>query len=538
MTAYPDVVPGTVRLVDVEGPNDPSSHTSNTRHLLYVPQPSADPEDPLNWSRRRKFWGLAMTFVYVWGVGVPCTLHYSLLVEIAQHTGITIEDLIQGNGLMFLALGLGCLFWQALASNYGRRGVYVISSLLCVPIMVWTGYTTSAGSWLAHRVIIGFILAPIESLPEISIADLFFAHERGTWISIYVCMLFSSNFISPLMAGWMATAIGWRWTMFFGAFWAAGASVIIFFGAEETMFFRSHIQRLASRPMEPTPHGQEKGDHTNKETQIDALQSTVRPFETATKKLSKFRLITPNPNDPSLKQILYMMILPLAMIFQFPSIAWAGFIYGINLTWYLLMVGTAGSALSAAPYNWSTALIGCVYVGPTIGAILGCLCSGFLSDSLMIRLARKNGGIREPEQRLWALMVAGLASTCGLTLWGVGAAHGIHWIGLLFGLGILVFGVTVGGAIGVSYAVDCFKDISSISIASVIVVRNVVGFALSYAFTPWLDAMGLQNCFITAACISLACTMSFLLMTWKGKTLRSASATTYYNYIQSGIGGH
>jgi hypothetical protein len=45
-------VPGTVQLVDV-------NHTLNVQHagngdVVLVPAPSNDPEDPLNWSKRRK----------------------------------------------------------------------------------------------------------------------------------------------------------------------------------------------------------------------------------------------------------------------------------------------------------------------------------------------------------------------------------------------------------------------------------------------------------------------------------------------------
>ncbi len=47
-------IPGTVTLVDVE-------HVLHTRHLdsgdrdiVLIPTPSHDPDDPLNWSRKRK----------------------------------------------------------------------------------------------------------------------------------------------------------------------------------------------------------------------------------------------------------------------------------------------------------------------------------------------------------------------------------------------------------------------------------------------------------------------------------------------------
>ncbi|KAI5254625.1 hypothetical protein E4T42_02219 [Aureobasidium subglaciale] len=268
--------------------------------------------------------------------------------------------------------------------------------------------------------------------------------------------------------------------MFFGAFWATATLVIILIGMEETMFFRSTIKGVV-------PHGSVEIRHE----MVEDSAANGKPLaETSTKSLTRYRLFTPSSNPPSVKRLFSTMWVRLVMIFQFPNLAWAGFIYGINLSWYLMMIGTASPILSAPPYNWSPALVGCIYTGPIIGAIFGCLYSGFFADKFVLRLARKNGGIRELEQRLWPLAVAGLATAFGLVLWGVGSARGIHWIGLVFGLGIMVFGVVVGGSIGVSYAVDCFKDISGISIASVMVVRNVIGFSFSYAFTPWVNNMG------------------------------------------------
>jgi hypothetical protein len=135
-------------------------------------------------------------------------------------------------------LGWGCLLLQPIALAYGRRGVYLFSTLLNVPIMIWTANSSSPGEWYAHRIIIGIVNAPIESLPEISVADLMFAHERGTWMAAYVLVLFESNFIAPLIAGWLNDAIGWRWTMKFGAIVAAVSFLILFFFMEETMYFR------------------------------------------------------------------------------------------------------------------------------------------------------------------------------------------------------------------------------------------------------------------------------------------------------------
>ena len=59
-----DSVPGTVHLVDLE-------HSMHTRHaggtgdVVLVPTPSDDPDDPLNWSPKRKLLSTISVNVYV-----------------------------------------------------------------------------------------------------------------------------------------------------------------------------------------------------------------------------------------------------------------------------------------------------------------------------------------------------------------------------------------------------------------------------------------------------------------------------------------
>lgn len=406
-------VPGTVHLVNLARDTTEGQHAPDRSDIVLVPQPSSDPQDPLNWSRKRKFWALAMTFVYTLGVGIPTTLHYSVIADITADTGIATVDLVNGNGVMFLFLGWGCLVLQPIALTYGRRGVYLLSTLLMVPILVWTGYSSTAGDWYAHRIIIGIAGAPIESLPEISIADLFFAHERGTWMSSYVLVLFESNFIAPLIAGWLNDAIGWRWTMYFGASVGAAAFVILLFGMEETMYIR--------RPTDGSDHshgadqkGRDAGDIKMASSGVDSDPSINTAPPSFIHRLKPFRLLN---GRPTVRQMLTMIYRPLLIIVKLPCVAWAGFIYGINLSWYLVLNGTTSPVLSDSPYEWPAALIGCIYVGPMIGAVLGCLWGGAVADRLAIHLARRNKGIREPEQRLWMLGLAGLMSAAGLIIW-------------------------------------------------------------------------------------------------------------------------
>jgi hypothetical protein len=71
-------------------------------------------------------------------------------------------------------------------------------------------------------------------------------------------------------------------------------------------------------------------------------------------------------------------------------------------------------------------------------------------------MARRNNGIREPEQRLWLYIVCSLTTMTGLLLWGVGSADHIHWFGVLFGAFLMGFNGVLAGATPIAYISDSY----------------------------------------------------------------------------------
>lgn len=59
------VLPGTVHLVDLHGTMH-TIHDASHKDIVLVPTPSDDPDDPLNWSPRRKKLHMVSLFVCVW----------------------------------------------------------------------------------------------------------------------------------------------------------------------------------------------------------------------------------------------------------------------------------------------------------------------------------------------------------------------------------------------------------------------------------------------------------------------------------------
>jgi hypothetical protein len=88
----------------------------------------------------------------------------------------------------------------------------------------------------------------------------------------------------------------------------------------------------------------------------------------------------------------------------------------------------------------------------------------------------------EPEFRLWLLIVPAILNSAGLLMYGLGAYNGLHWI-ISAGIGtaFIGFGIGSGGAICLTYAIDAYPGIAAESMVLILFIRNVIGFAFTFA---------------------------------------------------------
>jgi hypothetical protein len=92
-------IPGTVHLVDLEGTiRGKHASGSNLSDVVLLPRPSSDPDDPLNWSPKRKRLSTASQSMYTLMVGIASAAIYSVLEQISADTGLTLNDLNAGTG--------------------------------------------------------------------------------------------------------------------------------------------------------------------------------------------------------------------------------------------------------------------------------------------------------------------------------------------------------------------------------------------------------------------------------------------------------
>jgi hypothetical protein len=97
---------------------------------------------------------------------------------------------------------------------------------------------------------------------------------------------------------------------------------------------------------------------------------------------------------------------------------------------------------------------------PFIGTSLATIICGPLSDSIALRLAKRNGGVFEPEMRLWLCLIFLPLVPAGLFMFGIGLNNGSHWLLPAFGLGINAFGVVPASSAALTYLTDAYTDVS------------------------------------------------------------------------------
>jgi len=167
-----------------------------------------------------------------------------------------------------------------------------------------------------------------------------------------------------------------------------------------------------------------------------------------------------------------------------------------------------------------------------IGAVIGCLYAGPFSDWFVMWMARRNGGVKEAETRLWFGLANLIISPAGLILFGVGTGQGWSWGRPYLGLGFIGFGWGCSGDIAMSYLVDCYPDMVLEGMVGVAVINNTLGMIFTFACESWLTASGVQNTYIAIGVLEFVFVLTSVPLIIYGKRIRIWTAPSYKKFLE------
>ncbi|CEJ60600.1 hypothetical protein PMG11_09169 [Penicillium brasilianum] len=431
-----------------------------TNEIILIPEPSRDPNDPLNWSTVRKCYLLGLVSFGIFLVNFVAVGPSVALASIAVTffgNGPNLGKEISGKASYFqtatsLMVGMGNLFWVPLATKYGKRPVYIASFLLLTGSSVWCGVATRFASELAARVVLGTACGAPEIIAPLTLTDMFFLHQRGTVMVIYTCALSCGVGAGVVVSGLITMHHSWRVIYWLCTGLLGATTILVFFTFPETSYKR-----------EVTTDGIETIEESPK-IRVGHTEDIVMPVPSKRTFAQNLRVFTTKYTDESFFVLAMRPIIALAL----PAVFWATLISSVTIGMIVIISANFSTAF-ANIYGFKTWQSGLTFISTIIGSLLAIFVGGYLTDFIADKLTLRNNGKRTPEMRLPALAVSLITAPLACILYGVGCGKQLHWICAVIGIGLVNFTTVQATNIAIVYIVDSYRPIAG----EVIVTQSV-----------------------------------------------------------------
>jgi MFS family permease len=515
---------------------------TGTGNKLLLPQPSASPNDPLNWGLWRKCWHMLLVCLVTGFTAATSNDAGATQTDLNANLGISFDSFNVGAAILFIGIGYFTLLLSPTASLYGRRIGYLLCILIGLGGAVWFANVRRTSDAIWSQLFVGASEAVAEAQVQLSLADIFFQHQLPGALGLYVVSTSVGTYLGPLIAGYISDNVGWQWVGYTGASVSGFVFVVLFFGLEETYFDRSLFNTSlieASKVVKESPSFSDSNEKFASERSptsepVAELAPAVADAEDTSRSYWKsMALITPATNlvGTGFKQYVRRLWLTLR-VFSFPAVIYSGIQWGMQDAWLTFYLTTEDDDWSVAPYNYGDAGVAIMNVPTLIGAIIGCFYGGYLSDYFVDWMAKRNNGVREAEHRLWLMFLTAIISPLGMFLFGIGTAQEWSWPVPYVGLGFIGFGWGCAGDLSMSYLVDAYPQMVLEGMVGVSVINNTLGMIFSLACNPWIDSLGVQNSYIAVGVVNFVVMMLTAPMIIYGKKCRKLTKNMYYRFIE------
>ncbi|KAG9771071.1 hypothetical protein KCU88_g6433, partial [Aureobasidium melanogenum] len=478
------------------------------------PQPTSDPLDPLNWTSFQKHTILAIVMFKYFMFTYITTTTVASFPDLQEQYNISYSQVNWTVAIPALGLAVGPLLFSSLADIFGRRIIFVFGTLMAFGATVGAAKAPNYGGYMAARFFQGLGVSPASTVGLAAINDMFYEHQRGAKIGLWVLAIDSGLLVGPIIGGFM-NIVSAAWVQWLCAILFAVLLVLEILFMPETLYPRNKMLGqlpLATAVDEPAVDIEKVGRRRS-----DAGSVSL----TRTKSLSYFN-VTPVPGmrHPTY----YDSVLRFVLTWKFLAVTIPVLTYCFVWYWWILSVITM---LPAAYPDYKPQIQGLLFLGLLLGTLFAeAFLGGSLSDWVCSRLARRNGGVRLPEMRLWLVYPAGLLSALGLVLWGISIDRAYHWMVGQVAFFLFAAGIQMGNTVVCAYIVDCYPLQSMSIVTFYAVLLNLSAFIDPFFIAPWQADSGWTWCFAAQGIIVFFGAMPIFAFLHKfGPTLRHMTGT-------------
>ncbi|KAF2691191.1 MFS general substrate transporter [Lentithecium fluviatile CBS 122367] len=422
-----------------------------------------DPANPRNFRQNKKWFILGLISAITFLCPLTSSIFAPGIPFVNKDFGNTSQMLGAFSISVFvLGFSVGPLFLSPLSEIYGRRIVLNVSNVVFCAFNLGCALAPNLGALIAMRFFAGLGGSACLTIGSGVISDLFLTEERGKAMAMYSLGILFGPVLGPICGGFIAQRANWRWDFWVAFIAGCILTVAIIFLNRET----NHVVLLNW-----------KTARLRKDLSRPDLQNIL----TYTKDVSAL----------SRRNILKQGIIrPMKLLFTSPIVfllaLYVSFGFGL-----LFLLFTTITQVYIETYGWAPEMCGLAYLGIGIGFFLAVIFVARTSDATIVRLAKKNNGIYEPEMRLPTCVFFGFLIPVSFFWYGWCAYYRTHWIlpiiGLLpFGLGMMGVFVPIQ-----SYLVDCFPQYAASAIAGVTSIRCLFGAVLPLAGPSMYRTLGL-----------------------------------------------
>lgn len=407
-----------------------------------------DPQNPRNWSLRKKVVQTAMVSIYTLLLPMSSSVLSPAMTEISASLGITstfLESFCVS--IMVFAWALGPLIIAPISESdmVGRKPVLNISIWITAVFNLCCGFVKTPAQLCVLRFLGGLGGCAPLNVGAGTLADLWDNDQRQYALAAYSMGPTFGPVLSPIISSFVLTGTNWHWCFYVLAIFNFVVAAVGFFVFEET--YPPRLLKI-------------KADKLRKETGNDHLHTI---YEIADGESFASKMIT-TVQRPILLLVGHPMIFGLGSFMAFTY----GFMYLFIVTFPEVFKGT---------YGMSTNIAGLMYIPLGIGFALGTLVFMFAIEKVYLHLKAKNGGVAKPEYRLPLLLVSSILIPTGLVWYGWSAEKKLHWIMPCIGLAIFGFALVAVFQTIQNYLIDMNNRFAASSVAAAAVFRSLFGFA-------------------------------------------------------------